>query len=305
MHQASSFGESYLLWLDESVRGEVLTVGGVMMRTADEVRVVDAWRALKERMGLDAFGELKHALNEKHPSRPRLDAAGWTQKHRVPGMLEMISKQPVLVIVATRVDNREGDGRPHPEDYYLDALMWCAMRFCNAMHRDGRATQGPHRVTVDYPTQPDDLENRQVSARLRELYSANPTTAAFQRYERAWASPTSTRDSGTMPALRRGDLAPSLAATHSQHCDLLQMADVVTGTTNEFVAWNLAEADGSNLPWPSYRDKNFQKLRPVVRRSPGGALRGYGFGLLPEATPAQQQLMEFVEDERAVDDACA
>jgi hypothetical protein len=160
-------------------------------------------------------------------------------------------------------------------------------------------------VTVDYPTQPDDLENRQVSARLRELYSANPTTAAFQRYERAWASPTSTRDSGTMPALRRGDLAPSLAATHSQNCDLLQVADVVTGTINEFVAWNLAEADGSKLPLRSYRDKNFQKLRPVIRRSPGGALRGYGFGLLPETTPAQQQLMEFVEDERAVDDACA
>lgn len=305
MQQPLSSGESYSLWLDESVRGEVLTVGGVMLRAADEVRGVEAWRGLKQRMGLETFDELKHALSEKHRSRARLDVAGWTQKERVPAMLEMIASQPVLGIVATRVDDREWDGRPHPTDFYVDALMWCAVRFCNAMYRDGRATRGPHRVTVDYPTQPDDLENRQVSWRLRELYATSPDTAAFHRYERAWHSPTSTMASWTVPALRRGDLASSLAATHAKHCDLLQMADVVAGTTNEFVAWNLSEADGQSLPRWSYRDTNFHQLRPVVRRSPGGGLRGYGFGLFPGTTSAEQQLMKVVEDEDAIGEDCA
>lgn len=304
MQEALQPGEPYSLWLDESVRGGVLTVGGVMLRTADEVGVVEAWRALKQRMGLDQFDELKHAINEKHPSRARLDALGWVQKERVPAMLEVISSQPVLVIVATRVDDREWDGRTHPKDYYVDALMWCVVRFCNAMHRDGRATRGPHRVAVDYPTPPDELKDRRVSRRLRELYEANPDTAAFQRYERAWTYRTGTMASGTMPALRSGDLAPYLAAMHSKHCDLLQIADVVTGTTNEFVAWNLSQAEGGDLPLWSYRDTNFQRLRPAVRRSLGGTLRGYGFGLFPETAPAQQQLMELVEDGEA-EHACA
>jgi hypothetical protein len=63
--------------LDESWTGKVITVGGFLAADRDLPTVAEGWRGRKLQMGLTTQDELKYALDQGHPSRQRLDAAGW------------------------------------------------------------------------------------------------------------------------------------------------------------------------------------------------------------------------------------
>jgi hypothetical protein len=264
---------SRVLFLDESIEGNVITVGGVHMNTGALGVALAAWRQLKSNtFGIDPSTELKYTMPSNHPTRAALDANGWTQKVRVPEMLDCIAGLDVVVLADTLIDGRAG---PKPRDFYLDALKWCVRRFAN----DVDARDGPHWVVTDMPSAPPSMTGRSVSRRLRDLHKTIGT-ASFDVYERGFHEP---ERFGTSMAASYKDcgLGPTLLAAHARHSEHLQLADVVSGAVRDFCWSNVDGADPSgNLPPHGYPEANLGRLRWRFRRGPSGVCT-FGFDLFP------------------------
>jgi hypothetical protein len=251
---------SRVLVLDESLRRNVIAVGGYIV-TADRLtELVRAWRALKRDVfGIDPRAELKYTLDERHPTRALLDAAGWTQARRVPVMLETIAAMDVLVLVDVLVDLREDE---RPDQFYLDALGWCVRRAANEVDGD---TDGPHWVIADMPPQAGELDAERVSDRLRAMHE-HVGTAAFDHYQRLYLEQQPLGWGRGQP-LRELGFAPTLLAAHARHSDLIQVADVVVGTVRDFVSRCVAGADRlGRLPAEGWREENLRIIAGRFRR---------------------------------------
>lgn len=283
--------KSRVLVLDESLRGNVIVVGGYIT-TADLLQTqADTWQHLKtEVFGLAPDSELKYTLDKDHPSRPVLDRAGWNQARRVPAMLECIGEMDVLVLADALVDIPD---EVRPEQFYLDALSWCLRRTANEVSED---IEGPHWAVADMPPQAGELDAGGVSNRLRELHR-NVGTAAFDRYQELYREPEEFGE-GWAPGtpLRQLGFAPTLHAAHARHADHLQIADAIVGCIRDFVYYNFAEAgpDGI-LPAPGYQEANLRMLGPRFRRGPKRVV-GFGFDVFPPDAPPSLPLRKRVDE---------
>lgn len=280
--------QSRVLVLDESLRGNVIAVGGFIV-TADRMTdVVTAWRALKRDVfEIDPSLELKYTMVDRHPARIALDAAGWNQARRVPAMLNAVAAMDVAVLVDVLVDVRT-DVRV--DQLYLDALGWCVRRAANHVGTD---VDGPHWVIADMPPQAGELDAEGVSDRLRELH-AHVGTAAFDHYQRLYHQPQPLGPGREGPPLRELGFAPTLLAAHARHADLLQVADVVVGTVRDLVSRCVADADArGRLPMASWREENFRIIGGRLRRGP--RVIGYGFDVFPPDGPGVPAIRDRVE----------
>jgi hypothetical protein len=278
-----------VLYLDESYKNDVLTVGGFMC-TVDAVNtIVEAWRSLKaERFHVDADFELKYTIGQSHPSRAVLDGAGWPHAQRIPAMLDSIGQMNVKIIVDSLLDVRSGPTAPvSPIHFYLDGFKWCIRRFANQV-----AGAGLHWVVVDMPP-PGPSTEIDLTERLADLWQAGGT-AAFDIYRKLfWTAeifPT-----GSAPALRQLAFAPDLAANHAKHSDLLQIADVIAGCFREFFGYNVAGSTSwGQLPVASWQESNLARIAPRLCKV-GNRARSIGFDLFPSTFLGFDQLIQRVE----------
>jgi hypothetical protein len=267
---------SRVLVLDESLRGNVIAVGGYITTAYRLTPIVRAWRALKrEVFGIDPRMELKYTMDDRHATRVALDAAGWNHARRVPAMLDVVAAMDIIIVVDVLVDIRTG---VRPDQFYLDALGWCVRREANDVGAD---VDGPHWAIVDMPPQSGELDAVGVSDRLRSMHQ-HVGTAAFDFYQRLFLEPQ--RFGWGQPAgrpLRDLGFAPTLVAAHARHSDLLQVADVVVGTVRDFVSRCIAGADPlGRLPAEGWREDNVRRIGSKFRRG-AGRVCGYGFDAFP------------------------
>jgi hypothetical protein len=280
---------SRVLVLDESLRRNVIAVGGYIVAADRLPDVVHAWRALKSDVfGIDPRFELKYTMDEAHPARRHLDGAGWIQSQRVPAMLDAIAAMDLLLIVDVLVDVRT-DVRP--DQLYLDALGWCLRRAANEAGGD---TEGPHWVIADMPPQAGELDAEGVSDRLRAMHE-HVGTAAFDHYQRLYLEPQPLGWFRQGQPLREIGFAPTLLAAHARHSDLLQVADVVAGTARDFVSTCIAGVERvGQLQAEGYCEENVRRIGAKFRRGQGRVM-GYGFGLFPPdgvGVPATRERFE-------------
>lgn len=104
-------------------------------------------------------------------------------------MLRVIADLPVYVVVAVRFDEPRDDDNHQPLDYYLDAMIWCALRLGNHAQRGEIAYEGPHQVVVDHPPRPP----MSPIAPCRSGCAASTRTALAPRHSLTTASAERTR----------------------------------------------------------------------------------------------------------------
>lgn len=286
--------------IDESYRepdGQVIVVGGFFASAQDAQNISDTWRDLKEKIfGVDPALELKYTISPAHPARGPLDEAGWPQARRVPKMLEAISAMNIVMLTdAVRPLTRDMNFKP----MYLEGFEWVLDRLSKDAEPP-QGVEGKHMVIIDMPPQLGDNDLANVSHRIKERHEYK-ASASFDRYLYRYANPPD-YGKGLQP-LRDVDFHPELLASHAKHSDLLQVADVVVGTTRDFVDWHLNNAvPGGKLQMPGpadrWRETNFQIIAPKLRRSPSGQVRGYGFDIFPRNSneiPARDAVIARVE----------
>lgn len=294
MPRQDAVHQSWMLVLDESIRGDMMTVGGFFAPYESLQVVTESWRTLKrETFGLRADAELKHSMAPDHPTRAELDANGWTQQERMPEMIAAISNLNVAIVADTILDLRPQEGR-HAQDYYLDALAWCIRRLANHVSMCLGSAAGPHAVLVDMPPQAPAAQRREgLSDHVQELYK-RPSTASFDKYYRMFNEPEEFGQR-TAPALGDIGFLPGLNASHARHNDLLQVADVIAGTVRDFCHHNLSRStQRGELPRRSYEDTNFYTLAGLLHRSRSGDAEAYGFDVFPPRHLARRSILDLV-----------
>lgn len=277
-----------ILFIDESLTDEAITVGGFIVPASDLADVSGSWRGLKRnKFGVDPSLELKYTLPERHPARQPLDARGWPQAKRVPAMLDRIANMGVTILSDTLIDVRL---RANPKDFYLDALSWCMRRFAIHVER----IPGPHLVVVDMPSPTTGIENRELSDRLRSLYE-NVGTAPFDLYEERYRNPEFLRpDRPLGTPFSKLAMFPTLLAAHARHSEHLQVADVIVGCIRDFCHFTVSKTDGwGRLPEPGWQEENLGLIAKSFRRGP--RVKGYGFDLWPRDYNGMDEIINRVE----------
>lgn len=260
------------LTLDESEIGNVSVVGGFIVAAAAEVAVVDAWRRHKKAIGLAESNELKFNAPES-ALRQRLDAAGFTQRERVPLALQAIASTPLRLIAAVTVVT---DQRPRVA--YLDGLDWCLTRFRDFV--TSRPMTSGHQVVID---QPSGLSQGPLCSTLM----SSPQDSPFALYERRWSTARLHQGDGDAGRpLGSLGFSPELSVSCSSYSDLLQIADHIAGCTAQFVARYLDRPNDS-----AWRDSNFCIIAPRFWRG----LDHIAIGVRPSDVPGRDAIEQALE----------
>ncbi len=271
--------------LDESWTGKVITVGGFLAADDDLLALAQGWRELKVRMELTAQDELKYAIDDDHPSRQRLDAAGWRRAERLPVLLEWAATQPVLLIADTVHDWRDGD-TAQVKDLYVHVLGWCIRRAANHVEFDLGDRAGPHTVLVDMPNPVHGVVTQDQTGLLRTLRDSL-ATAAFALYQDRYLNPESFPSGATGSPLVELGFRPELHASHARHSDLLQIADLVAGCVRELCAGYLnSGVDEGDAFQGRWREENFLRIAGAFRSNARGEVLRNGLDVFSPEHPA-------------------
>jgi hypothetical protein len=271
--------------LDESWTGKVITVGGFLAADDDLLALAQGWREMKIQMSLTAQDELKYAIDDDHPSRPRLDAAGWLRAERLPVLLEWVATQPVLLIADTVHDWRDGD-TAQVQHLYVHALGWCIRRAANHVQFDLGGPDGPHTVLVDMPNPAHGIVPEDQTGLLRTLKDSLGT-AAFALYQDRYLNPESFPSGATGSPLVELGFRPELHASHARHSDLLQIADLVAGSVRELSAWYLnSGVDEGGAFQGGWREENFLRIADAFRSNAQGEVLRIGLDVFSPEHPA-------------------
>ena len=274
------------LVLDESWTGKVITVGGFLAADDDLLALAQGWREMKIQMSLAAQDELKYAIDDDHPSRPRLDAAGWLRAERLPVLLEWVATQPVLLIADTVHDWRDGD-TAQVQYLYVHALGWCIRRAANHVQFDLGSLAGPHTVLVDMPNPAHGIVPQDQTGLLRTLKDSLGT-AAFALYQDRYLNPESFPSGAVGSPLVELGFRPELRASHGRHSDLLQIADLVAGCVRELCAWYLnSGVDDGDTFQGGWREENFLRIAGVFRSTAQGEVLRHGLDVFSPDHPAK------------------
>jgi hypothetical protein len=235
-------------------------------------------------MGLAAGDELKYAIDDDHPSRARLDAAGWSRDKRLPFLLEWIATQPVILVADTVHDWRDGD-TAQVKDLYVHALGWCIRRAANHVEIDLGGPAGPHTVLVDMPNPALGIDLQDQTGLLRTLEDS-PGKAAFKLYQDRYLNPESFPSGGVGSPLVELGFQSELHASHARHSDLLQIADLVAGCVRELFGRYLSSSvdEGSTFQG-GWREENFLRIAGAFRRNAQGEVLRNGLDVFSPEHP--------------------
>ena len=257
--------EPWTLYVDESYQDNVMTLGAAAIPASRIADAVNAWHLLKSQtfdVAVDL--ELKSSYGGKERARQVLDGLGWTHAKRVPAMLEVIGAMPLVILGNTIVDRRSDLDLV---DRYHENLQWCIRRFANLLQIDVRSSGVGHRVVIDVPPTPSELTERSVGPLLRDFVENHRGHIPFEVYRRMYFD--GERFPGTLKrgiALSKLGFDPELLCSHARTSDMLQVADLVSGTIRAFVCANLNAT--STKP---HIAENFRRIAPLIRT---GAKRG-------------------------------
>lgn len=279
---AASRGDSsnLSLWVDESEKGEILAVGGVLVKWDSTVAIVQQWREMKQSLGLEPDDEVKWSLPSEHPTRTRLKARGHTTRDLCEKTVECISSMDLYCVVALMFEQRQLArwkafwSKASIRDFYCEGLKYVVQR---AAEEVVETTATGCVVICDTP----ELGKRQFTqGSIRR--GARAVEDAYKEWHRNGVGPGPGRLHHPGP-LKEIGFHPSVLVADATHHDMLQLADVVVGLTSNWIA---AVGSGKADPWLIERVK-------AVRarfRARHGSPQCWGDGLV--LWPWQNELWE-------------
>jgi hypothetical protein len=261
------------LFLDESYQDGLLVVGGFIIPNAFIHDLDVDWDWLKiGKFEVPANLEIKSTYGRGDINRKLLDEAGWTQRFRVPAMLEVISQLPITILADVIVDGRVG---ACPQDWQIDGLRWCIRRFANCGPWTWSPEFGYRRVVHDMPQKPPIANGRKMSPAKKELLSATATTAFNRVYKEMWqVGETFPNRADRGIALSSLGFEQSITFGQASSTNALQVADVICGTVRQYVNY----VTNSN-PKHEYSEENLSIIAPQFRsKTTGSGLTSVTYG---------------------------
>lgn len=239
-------------WVDESERGNILAVGGILVAVDEVPGIVEGWHSVKTRLGLDPSAEIKWNLRQGHPTRSALEGGHRTTKELSQMAIEFIAQQSALIsIVAVMFDTRNLSwwrkwwGGASARDFYCEGLKYLLQRVAEE-------------CVVQKPTWCMVVCDKPELGRKPFAYGSirrGPLAAeeAYQDwYKNGVGAGPGGRYEGPLSELR---FYPSLLTAHAKFHDMLQIADVVVGVTRDWVA---GVKEGSPDTWVIQQMKQLQ-----------------------------------------------
>lgn len=279
---------SYLMHLDESLRGNLLSVGGFICDYSDLASIEAGWMDMRRGMGLEDTEPLKWNYGSTSTVRRRIEADGWTNIERRAAMIEVIRDVPVTLMADVLYDDR--GGRRPALDFYRHALDWLVLRFRNYVTDIRPRPPGPHYVVLDKPSPApaarpgfDDPQFRWLQQREQIWYLHYQN-----RYWNGFAFA-----GRSVPPLRTVGFYPSVVVAHAKFNPLLEIADAVAGLALDFVEYNLRDNDG-DLPHVGWQDENLIRVARCFRAHPSGNIYRWGFMVCPDRVPAEAAIAGWV-----------
>lgn len=278
----------YILHLDESIRGRLLSVGGFICSLDDIADVRKRWASLRQTFGLARDDELKWNWPANDPARAPVEARGWNKKRRNQAVVDALSSMPITLMADLLYDER-GHSRG-PLDFYRYGVDYVCVGFrCCAVYE--RQCPGPHIVVVDKPSPPPKPRRGTDDSAFEWLKDREEIWHVHYR-RLLWDGP---KGSDSTP-LYKSNFYPALLVSQAKYNRLLEIADAVSGLALDFAEYNLkgVREDGS-LPPRSWQDQLMADLASKFRRGPNGKIRHYGFTLFPEWIRGGREVGEWLD----------
>jgi hypothetical protein len=277
--------------LDESIRGNLIVVGGFLCEDDQVASIAASWVAMREAMGLREDEAHKWNYGRHNAVRAALEARGWGRRERRRLAIDTLRELPITMVADALYDDRES--RRSPLDFYKDALDWLLLRHRNWVTDKRPIPVGPHVVVLD---QPSAAQAARPSLDPRYAWLTHRETIWYhvykEKYERGWRFLWAAHDA--VQGLREDGFYPSVVISHAKFNPLLEIADAVVGLTLDFVFYNLYEAESDELPHVAWQDEQFIRVVKKFRSKPNGDCLSYGFDIFPITGPARTTLTQWV-----------
>jgi len=271
---------SLSVWVDESEKGDILVVAGVLAAWDAVPRVVENWRTLKASLGLPPEAEIKWNLPSGHPTRQALDRGGRTTRDLCIEATDFVAGQNDLSCIAiVMLDQRNIPfwrewlwSKASVRDFYCEGLKYLIQRVAEEVVEVG------HQACVVVCDTPELGTKPFESGTIKRGIGAMESTYAKWYQSGVGVGPGKQYHEGPLADI---GFHPSVLIGDATYHDMLQIADVVAGVTREWVDAVRANRVGS---WEVDRLKGISvRFR---RRHGNPEFFGDGFVLWPR----QEQL---------------
>jgi hypothetical protein len=219
---------SLSVWVDESEKGDILVVTGVLADWAAVPGLVKGWRRVKAELGLRPEAEIKWNLPPRHPTRQGLERGGRKTADLCKKATEFIAGRDDLTCAAVVMleQRKSRSEKASVRDFYCEGLKYLIQRAAEEVAEAGLTDCVVVCDTPGLGTKPF------ASGAMRR------GRGAVEKTYRDWYH----RGVGVGPGKKdhRGPLAdirfhPSVLIGDATYHDMLQIADVVAGVTREWV----------------------------------------------------------------------
>lgn len=226
--------DSLSVWVDESEKGDLLVVAGVLTAWAAVPSIVRGWRQVKAAFELRPEAELKWNLPSGHPTRQALEQAGKTTKDLCDSATHFIAKREDLWCIAIVMLEQRNISwwkkvlwpKASVRDFYCEGLKYLLQR---------AAEEVVEASCQDCIVVCDTLE---LGSKFFELGSIRRGPGVVKKEYQEWYQQGVEVGPGRQH--HQGPLAdigfhPSVLVGDATYHDMLQIADAVAGVTRAWV----------------------------------------------------------------------
>jgi hypothetical protein len=225
---------SLSVWVDESEKGDILVVAGVLAAWTAVPSIVNGWRRVKADLGLPPEAEIKWNLPSGHPARRALEQRERTTKDLCVKATVFVAGRDDLSCIAVVMLEKRRDisfwrkwrwPKASVRDFYCEGLKYLIQRAAEevveAKLQDCVVCDTPELGTKPFASGAIRRGPRAVEKTYGDWYRHGVSIGPGKKHH---GGPLA--DIGFHPSILIGD------ATYH---DMLQIADVVAGVTREWV----------------------------------------------------------------------
>jgi hypothetical protein len=230
-------------WVDESEKGSLLAVGGVLVEWDEVGKVVKGWRTMKVNLGLDQAAEVKWSLPSGHRTRKALELSNRSTRDLSAKAVDYLASSAMSLVVVVMFEQRQTSwwksiwAKASVRDFYCEGLRYALQRVAEEVVETGASgaivvCDTPELGTKEFTSGSIRRGRKAVEKAFAEWYAAG-----------VGVGPGKQQHSGP---LKDAEFHPSILIGDATYHDMLQMADVVVGATRDWVA---SVNDGKPDPW--------------------------------------------------------
>jgi hypothetical protein len=268
------------VWVDESEKGDMLVVAGVLVNFEVVPCIIRDWRQMKSGLGLLGDAEVKWNLPSKHPTRQALEQQGKRTKDLCDEAANFVARRDDLTCAAVVMLEQRRDLRfwkkiwpkASVRDFYCEGLKYLIQR---AAEEVVEAKLQGCVVICDTPELGKKPFDRGT---IRRGPGAVEQTYRDWYYSGVGVGPGKRDHEGPLAKI---GFHPSVLTGDATYHDMLQIADVIAGLTREWV-------DAVRAKRPSSWEVDLFKVVSVHFRSRHGNPRFFGDGFV--LWPRQNEL---------------